>query len=69
MPERVFDRGSIVREFRVNCGICSGSFRQEAPNIDKFAEDIMRNGWRLTKEHGWVHKTCCKMMPAQIKFK
>jgi hypothetical protein len=61
------DKGNITRQFTVWCGICGDWEMESASGLDQFIASIEKN-WRLSREHGWVHKKCCKMMPVALKL-
>lgn len=63
--------GKITRQFTVWCGVCGNWEMESANNIDLFIEMITngpRAKWRLTRDQGWCHKSCCRMMPTTLKF-
>lgn len=63
-------KGIVTRQFTVWCGVCEEWEMQSANHIDQFLDSISsKNGnWRLTRDFGWTHKKCMRMMPTQLKL-
>jgi len=62
--------GQVKRLFMICCMVCKETEIDTANNIDQFIDKLSqpKDGWRLTRDQGWTHKKCCKMMPQNIKF-
>lgn len=60
--------GKITRLFLVVCYICEEKHIDFANNPEDFIQSIDKD-WRLSREHGWTHKKCCKLMPCRLKWK
>lgn len=59
--------GKITRLFRVCCSVCEQSHTGPGNTIDDFINDIDKQ-WRLSRNHGWVHRHCLKPLFGNIQF-
>jgi hypothetical protein len=60
--------GKITRYFLVCCSICNQTEFKPGNTIDDFIADIEKGQWRLSRDHGWVHRHCMKPLFQSIQF-